>query len=119
MALRAPCGPRLPRRGSVLASACCQVAPSLQTGNDRKVGAAALAFAAGLERGIDVRIQGRDCALGQHADYRVRLALEQDGLPQQVAVGAEGVAPEAVAENALLGPCGRSSVSVKLRPATG
>ena len=83
----------------ISASACCQVAASIQAEDDAEVGALPLAFAAGLKRGVEVGIQRSDCALRKYADDGVGLSFEVDRLADQIAVGTEGGVPEVVAED--------------------
>jgi hypothetical protein len=72
--------------------------------NQSVVGAAALAFAAGLVRCIEIGVQRRGRALRQNADDGVGFAFEQNALTKPMAVAVEGRASEAIAENRSLGP---------------
>ncbi len=75
-----------------------------QPGNDFVVGATALAIAAGLERGVEVRVERGSCSRGQHADDGIRLALQLDCLPNETAVLVKASAPQVEAQDCRLWP---------------
>src|ERR1700679_1619851 len=72
-------------------------------GDDFKDSAGALSFAARLERGINARVDRSSSVLGQYADHRIRLALEENRLAKNAPVPGNDAAPESIAENRRLG----------------
>ena len=64
-----------------------------------KVRSLPLALSAWLESRVDIGIQWRGRALGQDADNRVRLALQQNGLSHDVRVSAKRGLPQRVTQD--------------------
>src|SRR5690348_13669988 len=61
--------------------------------DDVEIRAAALALAAGLQRGVHVGVHGRDRTVGQHADYCEWFSFEIDALPQDIRILGKNVSP--------------------------
>src|ERR1700749_4057282 len=70
-----------------------------QSKDDPVVCTRAFTLAAGLQGGIEGRIQRCSCTRRQHSDHGIRFTLELDGLPDQIGISMKGVAPQAIREN--------------------
>src|ERR1700677_170302 len=56
-------------------------------------------LAAGLQSGVEGRIQGCSRTRRQHSNHGIGFALQLDCLPDQIGVGMKGVAPQAIRED--------------------
>src|ERR1700678_2113601 len=70
-----------------------------QAKDDAVVCAGAFTLAAGLQSGVEGRIQGCSRTRRQHSNHGIRFTLQLDGLPDQIGVGMKGGAPQAIGED--------------------